>query len=1390
MIFLFGVFTVRFEELENLPKLAEYSGFPLIPYKALVINLGEDEKVSGIRIKSVKQREISYKLDFALPVDTPGSQIPKTYLPQIYPKEIVFVGNQGFFRGNRLAFIIVSAIQIRNGRTYLNEEVSFEVIKSKENLRFSRPRYSDDRIWGGTFKLLGISKYQTSSFLPQDRVDLAIITTENLKPYWKNFVDFKNSMGIRTEIYTVEWISSNFPGNSIPTKIRNFLKYLYENFGLSALLIGADPQEVPPLRTNVPLFYDTLSGYGSSFRDFLLTDFYYSALDGEWNTNGDRWDGGWGDTLDLIPDILVGRLPFSSPENVINYINSLIDYETRRNFDSPNFVFFGSNLFGDTSNPDSADGCTIAIYISSRLTTIPPSQKKLVCERASAILRDTLNFYKPVMVFGIGHSNHRYILTRYSTSVADAFDYRRLDELNFKFIATWIGCFINDPFSNSVGLEAVKRGKAVASVGASKADFILSDMIWQEVYDSINAFGGFPYLGVVVNYAKIRYSFMAYASTLVRYLLFAYNIIGDPTVRVFKENRQRLFVNYTVLDTIVSFNVLDSLTLSPKPFVKITISDSREVIAEGITNLSGSVSFVIKRNDTLKWTAWHPSSLIYRGTLSANYNGYYLKIDSVALSSSNDTTDLMIWIRNLGSSPTTLSPILNSSDFFILSSPFPSLVPPRSSVRFIWRVYRNPFSSNKYSKVKVNLNGTWDSAYVWLGGPRLVFHSAKWRYFADTLILFFDISNSGNDTAFNVRVVVDSSSLTPLGGNQIGRLSPGEFSRYSLNFRLRGPFPYGQWIRFRLYAGPVIYGFYRIRIDTPRVSLTDYSTEPINKGVIIRWGYTGDTTKRYNWRVYADGSPVDLDTLSGSNFTYITQDYTPRRFSVTVVQDGIEGDTVFSTTESPNPTIHFVKDIDYILYSAYPRYSLYSGPIFAQLIPNTPEIEMVSASAFNRIYALRLDGSEIWRANLSSWIETFPVVADVDGDKYLDVIVGTTTELYALKGSDGSLIWRVRLPYFPGMPDSTPIPMYLMVTKGEIGKNIVVVSRRGSIFVYNSSGVLLNYKLNSADPNSVSPPATYDFDGDGIWEIALKVGDSLYLFSPNLKNYPNFPIWVRTSKWLLIWDFTGDGVPEILTCGHKNTLISHLGDVLLVDSAAYNPHGYCLPLDFNGDGRYEVVQYHPVFASSSPVRVYSLDTQFVLLATFSEDANLRGRMASIVDINNDGKGEIIISDARSFLHAYAEIRREFYGFPIDLSDHNRFRSNTVYSIPSAVEYGNYLYIFAPTEANKLYSWKIYGGKVLWGMPFYNRWATNSPIDSLPDEFGAVALREEKEGRILVEFGKDKIRVLGKAWVSIYSVDGRRILREYVDGEKEIKLDLPRGVYMVKLGSRVYKFLKR
>ncbi len=1389
MILLLGVFTVRFDNLDNLPKFSEHPGFPLIPYKLLVLKLDENERIVGLRIKYVRQREIKYNLDFALPIDTPGFKPIRTYVPEIYPREIVFVGNQGFFRGNRIAFVILSAIQIKNGRTYLNEEIAFEVLKEKDNAKFSRPKYSDRTIWKSTFEFLGINQYLTSSFIPQDRIDLVIITTDNLKPYWKNLADFRNSMGIRTEIYTVEWISSNFPGNSVPEKIRNFLKYIYENFGLSALLIGADFQYVPPLRTNVPLFYDTLVGYGNSFRDFILTDFYYSALDGEWNTNGDRWDGGWNDTLDLIPDIIVGRVPFSSPENVINYINSLIEYETSRNFDSPNFVFFGSNLFGDTINPDSADGCLIAQHISNRLTGIPPFQKKLVCERASAILRDTLNYYKPVMVFGIGHSNHRYILTKYSLSVANALDYKKLDELNFKFIATWIGCFINEPFSNSVGLEAVKRGKAVASVGASKADFVISTMIWEEIYDSINAYDGFPYLGVVVNYGKIRYSSTALVNSLFRYLLFAYHIIGDPMVRIFNGNRQKILVNYTVSDTIVTFNVLDSLTLSPKPSVKVSISDSRTVVAEGITDISGNVSFILKRNDSLNWSAWHPSSLVYTGKLAVRYNGYYLKIDSVALSSNNDTANLMVWIKNLGASPITLSPNLISSDFFILSSPLPSIVPPRSSVRFIWRVYRNPFSSNKYSKVKVDLNGVWDSAYVWIGGPRIVFHSAKWRYFNDTLVLFFDLSNSGSDTAFNVRVVVDSSSLIPLGGNQI-TLAPGEFSRYSLNFRLRGTFPYGQWLRLRVYSGPVIHGFHRIRLDTPRVSITDYSTEPLNRGVILRWGYVGDSTKRYGWRVYADGSPIDLDTLIGSNFTYITQEYMPRRFSVTVVQDGIEGDTVFSVTESPNPTLHFIKEIDYILYSSYPKYGFFSGPIFAQLIPNTAEFEMVTASAFNRIYALRLDGLEIWRANLSSWIETFPVVVDVDGDKYLDVVIATTFELYALKGTDGSLIWKVRMPYFPGEPDSTPIPMYLMVTKGEVGKNIVVISRKGSILLYNSSGMLIKYRLNSVDSNSVSPPATYDFDGDGIWEIAVKVGDSLFLLSHNLKDYPNFPIWVRPSKWLLIWDFTGDGEPEILTCGHKNTLVSHLGVIILVDSSAYNPIGYCLPIDFNGDGRFDVVQYHPTLASSSPTRVYSVDTQFVLLATFSEDANLRGRMASVVDINNDGKGEIIISDARSYIHAYSEIRRDFYGFPIDLSDHNRYRNNTVYSIPSAIEYENYLYIFAPTDANKLYSWKIQGGKVIWGMPFYNRWATNSPIDSLPDDVGVVSIREDEKAGTTVEFGKDEIRVKGKTWVSVYSADGRRIMREYVDGEKVIKLKLSRGIYMVKVGNKVFKFLKR
>lgn len=103
------------------------------------------------------------------------------------------------------------------------------------------------------------------------------------------------------------------------------------------------------------------------------------------------------------------------------------------------------------------------------------------------------------------------------------------------------------------------------------------------------------------------------------------------------------------------------------------------------------------------------------------------------------------------------------------------------------------------------------------------------------------------------------------------------------------------------------------------------------------------------------------------------------------------------------------------------------------------------------------------------------------------------------------------------------------------------------------------------------------------------------------------------------------------------------------------------------------------------------------------------------------------------------------------------------------------------------------GKVIWGMPFYNRWATNSPIDSLPDEPVLISVKEDKGiNRFDVVFTKDGIRVIGLkgAWLSVYSIGGRKVLSIYVDGDKEIPLSLPRGVYMVKVGGKVFKFIKR
>ncbi|NPB03720.1 MAG: T9SS type A sorting domain-containing protein [Thermotogae bacterium] len=1380
-------------ELNALFTLSEGVGFPEVPAKIVVLPLENDELIVDVEVESVRRHPIDYELVFTQPIDTPNANLQMIqHLPQTYPTDIVKVGTQGFLRGKRIAFLVISAISIENGTTYLNEEVIFSIRKKKvENFPHDVPARSNLKIWRDVFASLNLNLPQ-DNYVPLTTFDYVIVTTEDLKDAWKPLAKLRNSMGIRTEIFTVEWIRENFPGNSVPEKIRNFLRYAYRTWGISYVLLGASAEEIPPLRTYVATFPDTISSFfGRYFHNIELTDFYYAALDGDWNPTGDAWEGdmegGWDIYIDLIPDVAVGRYPAHTPEEVQSYVSKVYEYETSTNFSLPRYLFMGSNLWGDTVEPDSADGCLITYDLAARLGV---GEVRYVCERPSTELRDSVTSFSPTLFFGVGHSNHRVIMTRNSMSAYDAYDYWRIEQSTPQnpSIATWIGCFINDPFDNSVALEMIRRGRAVASLGAAKADYSLSaNNIWRAFFDTLGSKPYFPISGDVFYQAKLTLVSLAQTSPLYRHLIFTYQFIGDPLLRVFNNVRRSYVVSVSPSYDSLEFYVEDSLSSAPVPYVRVSVANDRLTLGHAYTGSDGRAKVSVGDGRNF-WGVWHPVGLIKVGSLNVFLTGVRLRVDSATLLSSADTTTLRVWIRNEGSDTVWgLLPHMFSTDLYALNTPTPKNVPPGSITFYDWRVALSPYLSSPTVEVRVVGYALDDTFHLPVAFPRVRFISTSWHAHYDTLFLFLDVGNSGTVTAHDVRVVPDSGNFTILSLESYDSLPPGQTTNYDLEVRLIMPSLDNERVRFRLYASGSLQDTFSVvfRSTYPLPLIRSYWQEPGQGEVVLRWDYAFPGPYNLRWKVSSNGRTLNPQPLGGSFYSLPLEPLQKESVVVSPIIDGVEGPPLFSTVVAPTMALTNSRYLELIRFSSVPVFVSNSEVVMAQLLNYTREPEVVVATAYNRIFALTYDASRIlWDVFTEGWIETKPVVADVDGDDSYEVIFATSFYLYALNGEDGSVLWRVPLPTFAGETDSIPRVRYLMVSKpfADSLPYLFAVSRLGSALLFNGRGELVAHRLGSVtDTFRVSPPATYDFDGDGNWEIIYKKQDSVWMFGGLLTPKDGFPIYIPYyTTGLFVADVDRDGEDEVVMCGHRNYVLKRDGSLILQDDNAYYPNYQCLPLDLNGNGVLDVAFYSPVYTTVSVWEIQ--DTGFVAL--LSEDLHLstKAKFGISADVDGDGKVELLISDSRSRLHAYAYgwDRSDLPGFPIDLSDANGFRSSEIIS-PSAYEYNGKLYLYGPSEANILYVFES-EGRAFWGSRFANRWATNSPIDSLPDEV-EVSIAETKSptGNLSISF-KEGVLIVegeGKLKVRLYSASGRLLKARSGIGKVTLKtLDLSAGVYLV------------
>ncbi len=147
-----------------------------------------------------------------------------------------------------------------------------------------------------------------------------IITTAQFQAGFDELVNYYNTRGITTQIATLETIGS-MAGQDLQEKMRNYILSEYQTNGIEQVILGGDA-EVVPYRG----FYCYVIS-GSGYEDSNIpADLYFSALDGNWNTNGDYKWGEPGED-DLLPELSVGRMSFSNAAEQANMVHKSVSYQ-------------------------------------------------------------------------------------------------------------------------------------------------------------------------------------------------------------------------------------------------------------------------------------------------------------------------------------------------------------------------------------------------------------------------------------------------------------------------------------------------------------------------------------------------------------------------------------------------------------------------------------------------------------------------------------------------------------------------------------------------------------------------------------------------------------------------------------------------------------------------------------------------------------------------------------------------------------------------------------------------------------------------------------------------------------------------------------------------------
>lgn len=439
----------------------------------------------------------------------------------------------------------------------------------------------------------------TPMLSPLVSYDYVLITNSYLESSFQRLVDWKNLKGVKSTIVTTDYIYSNYPGSDNQEKIRNFIIDAYSNWNIEYVLLGGDVEIIPHRG-----LYGYVWGYDPETN--IPSDLYYSALDGDWDYDNDGIYGEYGDGLnggevDLFAEVYIGRAPVNTVDEVSNFIDKIIAYESSEGYYKA--LMIGEYLDKDNSNCVHEEYKWGGDYKDEVKQNFPSNYE-------IETLYDSLNncFSKTPVINEMNQGNHQFINHLGHSSVQSnirlrPYDVDRLVNTNY-FLLYSQGCYPasfdnRQPFSpygdgkvhpdeDSIGEYFVfDNHGAFAYIGNSRFGWVgASNDFDKEFFDAI-------FNEEITNVGKALQDSKEDLINFVghtgphRWVYYELNLLGDPETTVGSSNKIKSIIIYNDGDANLSVTSITttqswvsvlptSLTISPysSRSVKVIINDT------------------------------------------------------------------------------------------------------------------------------------------------------------------------------------------------------------------------------------------------------------------------------------------------------------------------------------------------------------------------------------------------------------------------------------------------------------------------------------------------------------------------------------------------------------------------------------------------------------------------------------------------------------------------------------------------------------------------------------------------------------------------------------------------------------------------------------------------